>query len=94
MHVLKYKDSQLSMFDFNKAKNNRKDFVQRVNELLGLSEAPSTQKMLDACLRNPEVFSYEQRVFIRQCILSNIDERELSERQKSYLQSLFNKIRN
>lgn len=89
MVVLKYKDKELSLFDFEKAEATRREVIDKLNEILGLEALPSNRKMLEQCIRKPELFTYKHRTFLRDVAILELDSKSLSDRQSSYLHSLY-----
>lgn len=91
MNVVKYNNVQLSIFDFEKARDSRQQFLAKLKGLLGLEDERHPKKMLETCCLNSSSFSVEQRHFIHDMAILHFDGKELSEKQTRYLHSLFRK---
>lgn len=89
MNVLKYNNAQLSIFDFQKARDSRAEFLTKLKDLLGLEEERHPKKMLEACCINPSKLSTEQRHFVHDMAILHFDGKDLTEKQSRYLFSLY-----
>ena len=91
MAVLKYNDRKLAIFDFEKERATRQEFLTKLADHLGISLKHNVKTMLEACCANPEVFNVEQRHFLFGASQRWFDGKELSEGQAQYLASMHRK---
>jgi hypothetical protein len=89
MHVLKYNNTQLSIFDFEKARATRQVFLSKLREALSLKDDKDPKKMLEACVANSSVFNVDQRHFIHDMAVMFFDGKEFSDKQERFLSSLY-----
>mgnify|MGYP001408589267 CR=1 FL=1 len=94
MSVIHYNGQQLSIFNYEKAKISREDFIQSVERQLGLKPTPRMKVMVEACTMNPELFNEKQRRFLKQCAIAVFDQKQLTSAQHDYLAALYFKTVN
>jgi hypothetical protein len=89
MRRINYDKRQLSIFDYNHAVYERAQMTRDLDIKLAIRPANSADKMLADCMAKLDVFTEQQRYFLRQCKLTlDFDNLELTVKQLDYLQSL------